>query len=194
MAYGPKKIDLGAVEVVDVRGMFPTSEPAARLRQPAAVKGIAFHHDGVIMRAGDRNYSGSTLDEDLHRLATIWERGIAMGWGGMPYHLVASPNGRCFYTLSLNKMGAHVKRRNHELLGVAAMGDFTYSEPGNLQICALARAVLAIWTSRGKLLGGRGHREWALPISPTSCPGDTWWSWQNRLEPATMVLARVLFP
>lgn len=193
MAGRPKKMDLGGVEVVDVRGMFPTGEPAPRVRRPHALRGIAFHHDGVIMLAGDRDYSGSTLDEDLCRLQAIYAHGIDNGWGGMPYHLVASPNGRCFYTLDLDYYGAHVARRNHELVGVALMGNFTYAEPGDLQLCAAARATLAVWGWRRELLGGRGHREWALPLEGTACPGHTWWSWRDRLLVLTVALARVLY-
>jgi hypothetical protein len=193
MAYGPQKLDLGGLEVVDVRAMFPSAAPATRPRDPDLLEGIAFHHDGVIMAAGDQDYSGSTLDEDLRRLQAIFNRGVEKDWGGMPYHLVASPNGRCFYTLSLDLYGAHVGGRNDTLVGVAVMGNFTYAHPGDLQLCAAARATLAIWGWRKELLGGRGHREWTLPVYPTACPGDTWWSWQSRLLVLTAALARVLY-
>ena len=194
MAYGPEKLKLGGVEVVDVRHVFKSGTPALRMRDLDLLKGIAYHHDGVLMAAGDQDYSGSTLDEDLARLWAIWQHGLGMKWGGMPYHLVVSPNGRCFYTLSLDFCGAHVARRNHELVGVALMSNFTYAEPGDLQLCAAARATLAIWGWRRELLGGRGHREWALPLEGTACPGNTWWSWRDRLLALTVALARVLYP
>jgi len=194
MVNGPRVLLVGGVEVVDVRHMFPTLGPAARLREKALLAGVAIHHDGVIMPAGDRDYSGSTLDEDLDRLAAIRQRGISQGWGGMPYHLVASPNGRCFQVLDLSCFGAHVAGRNDELLGVSLMGNFTYSHPGDLQLCAAARGLLAIWGWSGRLLPFKGHREWALPQSPTSCPGDTWWQWQSRLLVLTVAVARLLFP
>ena len=193
MAGRPKKMDLGGVEVVDVRAMFPTHAPAARLRDPLLLKGIAFHHDGVIMVAGGQSYEGSNLVLDLRRLQAIYSRGVDKSWGGMPYHLVVSPSGRCFYTLDLGCYGAHVARRNHELVGVALMGNFTYAEPGDLQLCAAARATLAVWGWHRLVLGGRGHREWALPAYPTACPGDTWWRWQPRLLVLTAALARVLY-
>lgn len=194
MANGPRAFLLGGVEVVDVRHLFSLVAPAARVRNSAVLAGVAVHHDGVIMMSGDRDYSGSTLDEDLKRLGVIWTRGVSQGWGGTPYHLVASPNGRCFYTLDLSCFGAHVAGRNDELVGVALMGNFMYAHPGDLQLCAAARGLLAIWGWSGRLLPFKGHREWALPQYPTSCPGDTWWQWQNRLLVLAVAVARLLFP
>jgi hypothetical protein len=194
MVDGPRALVLGGVEVVDVRHLFPTAGPASRLRQDWSPTGVALHHDGVIMAPGDQDYSGTTLDEDLERLGTIYRHGLGEGWGGMPYHLVASPNGRCFYTLGLGCFGAHVAARNDELLGVALMGNFMYSHPGDLQLCAAGRALVAIWGWSGRLLPFKAHREWALPQYPTSCAGDTWWQWQNRLLVLTVAVARLLFP
>ena len=194
MPERPMRLELGGVEVIDVRGMFPTGGSAGRVRDFERLRGVAVHHDGVIMAPGDRDYSGSTLNEDLERLQAIYSYGLELGWGGMPYHLVASPNGRCFYTLDLEVFGAHVARRNHELVGVAVMGNFTYVEPGDLQLCAAARGMLAIWRDRGALLPWRGHREWTLPGEGTVCPGAPWWSWQNRLLVITRALERALFP
>lgn len=194
MVNGPRSFLLGGVEVVDVRHMFKTEGPAGQPRFQDLLVGVAVHHDGVIMMPGDRDYSGSTLNEDLERLGAIHQRGISQGWGGMPYHLVASPNGRCFYTLDLNCYGAHVRKRNHQLVGMALMGNFTFSHPGDFQLCAAASALVAIWGWSGLLLPFKGHREWALPAYPTSCPGDTWWQWQNRLLVFTVAVARLLFP
>jgi len=194
MVNGPRSLLLGGVEVVDVRHMFPTGAPAARSREERLLAGVAIHHDGVIMAPGDQDYSGTTLNEDLGRLGAIYQRGVSQGWGGMPYHLVASPNGRCFYCLDLGWFGAHVAGRNDELLGVSLMGNFMYSQPGDPQLCAAGRALVGIWGWSGRLVRFKGHREWALPQYPTSCPGDTWWTWQNRLLVLTVAVARLLFP
>ena len=194
MVKEPSRLLLGGVEVVNVRHMFPTSGPAARQRDKRLLGGVAIHHDGVIMAPGDRDYSGSALDEDLERLRAIYEHGQDEDWGGMPYHFVVSPNGRCFYTLDLDCCGAHVAGRNDVLVGVSLMGNFMYAQPGDLQLCAAARALVAIWGWSGRLLPFKAHREWALPAYPTSCVGDTWWQWQNRLLVLTVAVARLLFP
>jgi len=190
----PTRLTLGPLELVDVRHLYPPFAAGERLRDFALLKGVAIHHDGVIFTAGDRDYSGDTLNEDLDRLDAIYQRAIDQGWGRFPYHFVASPNGRTFYTNDISHYGAHVASRNHELLGIALMGNFMPSHPSDAYLCAAARALLAIWAITGRLYGFRGHREWALPASPTSCPGNTWWTWQYRLLILTTALARYLFP
>jgi len=160
----------------------------------SALLGVAQHHDAAIMSPGDENYDGSTLDEDLRRLDLIYRVGIGNGWGGFPYHFVASPNGRVFYTTDLSFFGAHVARRNHQLVGVALMGLFTDAQPVRESLCAAGLAIATIWHLAGRLLDVRGHREWALPTDPTACPGDTWWSWQHALFQSARLRARLAFP
>jgi len=190
----PSRLLIGPLELVDVRHLYPPFAVGDATRAFALLKGIAIHHDGVTFTAGDRDYSGDTLNEDLARLDAIYQRAVDQRWGRFPYHFVVSPNGRTFYTNDIGYYGAHVASRNHELLGIALMGNFMTSHPGDVQLCAAARALVAIWSLTHTLYGFRGHREWALPSSPTSCPGDTWWTWQNRLLVLTVALARSAFP
>lgn len=177
----PRSFQLGGKRLVDVRHLFPVAEPAGRLRDLVQLVGVGVHHDGVIMAPGDRNYSGSTLDEDLQRLRIIYGVALDWGWGGFPYHLVASPNGRVFYTLSIDYYGAHVARRNYELLGLALMGNFMDRPPGTPQLCAAGLALAAI---QAELQGPdffNGHGQYAMRAYPTSCPGDTWFAWDDTL-------------
>jgi hypothetical protein len=175
----PREITLHGLRIVDVRHLFPvvTNRPL----DPRDVRGTAVHHDGILMPPGDRNYNGSTLDEDLQRLRAVYDHAIDQGWGRFPYHLMASPNGRTFLTLDLNSRGAHVEGRNHELHGASLMGDFTTRQPGNPQVCAAAAAVVLCERHIAGTQAVKGHREWAIPTSPTACPGATWWQWQQRL-------------
>jgi hypothetical protein len=189
-----RRINIGPLVIVDARALFPASGDVARPRDPAALLGVAIHHDAGAMPPGDTNYSGDTLDEDLARLNLLYRVGIDRGWGGLPYHFVASPNGRCFYTTDWHLFGAQVARRNHELVGVALMGDFSYSTPGDPQLCAAGRALIYLWSEAKRLLDQKGHKEWALPSSPTQCPGNTWTTWQWRLLNLTVAAARLAFP
>jgi hypothetical protein len=189
-----QRITLGPLEIVDARERFPPSGSVARPRDPAALLGVAIHHDAGAMAAGDLNYSGDTLDEDLTRLQLLYRIGLDRGWGGLPYHFVASPNGRCFYTTDWHLFGAQVAGRNHQLVGVALMGNFLSSTPGDLQLCAAGRALIYLWQQTGRLLDQKAHKEWALPSSPTQCPGDTWTTWQWRLLNLTVAAARLAFP
>ena len=187
----PTRLEIAGLTIIDVRHFFPPAGPMARARDPA---GVAVHHDGVIMLPGDRDYSGTTLNEDLARLQAIANRSASQGWGTFPYHLLASPNGRTFYTADISLFGAHVAARNHQLLGAALMGNFTFAHPGDPQLCAAGRALVAIWALTQRLYDFNAHRHWALPSYPTSCCGDTWPAWQDRLLIIASALARSALP
>ena len=201
---GPKPLHLAIgtnhFRIADVRHLFPPLEggAVARPRDPSLLKAIGVHHDAVLMPAGDLDYSGTTLNEDLARLDAIYRHAIAQGWGGFPYHFLATPNGRTFYTTDVHLFGATVARRNHELLGVALSGDLTNALPSPTHLCAAAHALLAIWAlTHGRLkpwalLAPWGHRQLALPNHPTACPGHTWANWQTPLLSTTITLARLL--
>ena len=178
----PRELVIAGKRLVDVRHLFPTDGSAGRRRDIARVIGVAVHHDGVLMAPGDRNYSGGTLDEDIQRLYAIYNRGLQAGWGGFPYHLVASPNGRLFLCLDLSCFGAHVAQRNHELLGVSLMGNFMLEAPSTTQLCAAGLAVAVCWRDPFSPGAVEAHYQWARPTWPTSCPGDTWPIWGPRLD------------
>ena len=188
----PHRINIAGVTIVDVRHLCPPEEggAVARPRDPALLTATAIHHDAGAMPPGDRNYDGSTLDEDLARIAAVYRHGLAQGWGGYPYHLVASPNGRAFYTTDISLHGAHVAKRNHLFLGVALMGNFMLHPPGDEQLCAAARCLVATWALTHRLITYWGHHELALPAYPTSCPGDTWPQWSGKLLTYAAALAR----
>ena len=188
----PPLITVAGVDLYDVRSMYPPQEggAVARQRDPALLQAIAIHHDAVIMEAVGPDYSGDSLNQDLGRLTAIYNHGLAQGWGGFPYHFIASPNGRTFYTTDISTFGAHVAARNHQLLGVALMGTFMLSQPGDLQLCAAARCIVATWGLTHRLVTYWGHRELALPAYPTSCPGDTWPQWSHKLLTYAAALAR----
>lgn len=196
MTGRPYRLQIGKSSIADVRHMFPPLEGSAvaRPRRVEDLVGDAIHHDGVIMAPGDRDYNGTTLDEDLERLQAIYNKGLSEGWGGPPYQLVASPNGRTFYLCDVGLFGAHVARRNHELLGVAFMGHLGGAWPRGPQLCAAGLALVAAWHLTGRLRPVRGHCEWALPMFPTVCPGSKWRFWQRDLLMAAVAQARIAFP
>jgi hypothetical protein len=145
------------------------------------VTAIVTHHDGVLMAAGDRDYSGSTLNEDLARIGAIHEHSEREGWGPFPYHKIVSPNGRVFLTRDTLRQAAHVWGRNHESAAVCFMGDFTTSEPGDVQVCAGAVAMVITLLELGYFLPLPGHGEFALAGHGSECPGATFSAWQRRL-------------
>ena len=185
----PLRTQLHGIEVVDVRHYWAPSGSAARLKQRRAT-GIVIHHDGVLFPEGDRNHNGTTLDEDLQRIDAIHNHSVAQGWGSFPYHMVATPNNRLFYTLDLRYFGAHVARHNHELQGLALMGDFTRAEPNDALLCAAGAGVVAIMRDIQRLVAVWGHTDWADRDWQTECPGQTWPSYQHRLWAMVGIHAR----
>lgn len=165
---------IGRIDVADIRHFWTPEGPAGRPAPLDNMIGIAIHHDAVLMPAGDLDYSGSTLDEDLERIDIIHRHSQSREWGHFPYHLVATPHGRLFYTSDLDVMGAHVARRNHELKGLCILGDFTDDTPTPAALCAAGAGVTAILQARGNILPPRPHLEWALQGYATLCPGDNW--------------------
>jgi hypothetical protein len=196
MADAPKRMPIGRSEIVDVRHLYPPSPdgPIGRSRDSSQLLGIAVHHDAAIMAPGDEDFDGTTLDEDLRRLDLIYRVSNDRGWGGFPYHMVASPNGRTFYTTDVSFFGAQVADRNNELVGVALMGLFTDKAPERAQLCAAGLAIVSFWHFFNRLVDVKGHREWARAWSPTECPGDTWWNWQHALFGSVRLQARIAFP
>lgn len=192
------RTEIGGLTVVDVRCAFPDLPapcpfvpegdpqnplrlwPVSRIRNLNLLLSVVIHNDGVFFAPGDHDYDGSTLDEDLLRLRAIWQRGLDMGWGGMPYHLVASPNlGALYLCRDHRTFGAHVAGDNHRRQAVAIMGNFNGAMPSTHALCGGARGVAILRTLDSRPgLPAVGHRD----LAATSCPGDTWesWSWTLR--------------
>lgn len=171
---------IGKTRICDARALFPNvpAGSTGRKRMLSQLVGVAVHHDGVLFEPGDHDYNGSTLDEDLGRLQAIYAVCLDRGWGGFCYHFVASPNGRLFYTQDVRNFGAHVARRNHELLGVAIMGDYSFHGPPVAAKCAAGLGLLAAWHESYRFLPVMGHSAGAPGDWPTRCPGVLW-AWEG---------------
>lgn len=191
-----KRVTIGGLEVVDVRCAFPDLPapcpfvppgdpynpgrlwPVSRMRHDNSIEGELIHNDGVFFAPGDRDYDGSTLDEDAERLQAIYRQGLKMGWGGMPYHAVASPNQGALYVCRDHRtFGAHVGGNNHRYVGVAIMGNFDFAMPSTVALCGAGKGV-ALMRFQYRLPGLplAGHRD--VPGQSTTCPGNTWPSWR----------------
>jgi hypothetical protein len=168
------------IEVADVRARFPDKpgQSLSNRHPPQAVIGISVHHDGELMLAGDANYNGSTADEDLRRLVSIYEWNYDR-LGGFPYTLVASPNGRLFLCRDLETWGAHTAGLNDRLLGMGMMGDYSNSEPPAAQLCAGSLGLILLWRWRGQLVKALGHCDW--PDQWTVCPGSMRSVWIDKM-------------
>ncbi len=180
----------GLVDVVDLRGAWP-DEPLSPSAPASAIDGIGIHHDGVPAHI-------QSLAGDLDRIEAIHNWSVKQGWGRFPYHRVISRAGRIFYTVDIDRRGAHVSHRNYALKAIALMGDLTQQTPSTAQLCGIAAAIVMTYEDIGALAGIGPHKELVAPAHgdpwhshATACPGD-WEKWSPSLWPLVQFHARRL--
>lgn len=148
--------------MIDARGIVTNPAGFGRVRD---VIGYVVHHSVTTMHT-----NASEADERLH-IKTINDYHFRLGYGGFSYHAAAFPSGRVYQCGDLDSQRAHVKGRNHELIGVVAVGTFTDRLPAQPQLDAIQEALRAFTGTFGAL-PVRGHNQWALPGEGTACPGQ----------------------
>src|SRR5574341_1944407 len=147
------------------------TNPGGRYKVPwSDVVGIAVHHSV----SGGQFFTGVVMfpADELNHIRTIDSYHVSLGYGGFGYHLAAFPSGRLYLCGDLDGARAHVASRNAELRGIVLIGDFTARDPGAWQVSAGAEGVAQVRAAASAPLPVAGHRTWALPEYPTSCPGD----------------------
>ena len=187
-----KTIQLGGHEFVSHLGDLSDgfySRPAS------AVLGAAIHHDAAFFDGADKNFNGTSLDEEVARVKAIHRMHTQTnGWAGIGYHILVAPSGRLHLVGDLLSVRAHVAHRNTELVGICGMGDFTARPPMLGTQLGYANALKACETAIGPLLPYRGHRDWVRPEHlaqwATACPGDMYKSWLGNLAAINEAQAR----
>jgi hypothetical protein len=162
------------VEPIDVRHLMSDLGVGRFKLDPGAVIGIAGHHS--VSATFYQVLPDETQADEVEHLEAIDRMHQALGWGAIGYHLAAFASRRLYLCGSLNGARAHVASRNHELIGIVLIGDFSTIPPTPAHIETAAAGVEYI----RRLYPGRHlapHRLWALPEYPTGCPGDTWAAW-----------------
>jgi len=125
--------------------------------------GIAIHHTVTRMRP-----DASEAQERTH-IKIIDQYHLDQGFGGFGYHAIVFPSGRSYECGNIDLARAHVAQRNHQLIGVALVGDFSNSLPEILQLEELGNVLNAIDPS--ETLPIHGHKHWAVAGWGTECPG-----------------------
>lgn len=147
-------------------------------RTVAQITGIALHHDAAFFDGADKNFNGTTEDEEYARIYAVHRMHTQTnGWGGIAYHLYVFPSGRMWHVGDLLTIRAHVHSRNLPLVGIVAAGNFTSVPPPLGTLLAYSNAIDAVNRQLKKPLPYKGHRDWAIPSQPTACPGDTYQQW-----------------
>lgn len=131
----------------------------------SAIKGIAIHHSVTSEPAP------SSVEWELAHLRAIDAFHVAKDYGGIGYHVCAFPSGRVYQVGDFDGARAHVASRNHELVGICAIGDFSSSLPGVTQMGAIVAGIRAVLDFYRLPLPILGHNQWALPGQGTVCAG-----------------------
>lgn len=203
------KLTVNGVDIWDARIWFPTRVGASGVtfwgRTAEQVTGLALHHDAVAFQDIDRNFSGTTIDEERARMQASynWHTKFRDGnpdmkrigvdgwnWPGMGYHLYAFPSGRIYLVGDLATVRAHVAHRNTPLAGLVLAGDFTNAPPVDGLLLAAGSALLYIWGWTGRIIEPRGHRQWAVAGWGTACPGNTYQAWVPSILEIAAAIAR----
>lgn len=169
--------------MIDARGA--VTNPFGR-KPMGTVIGFAIHHS--VTTSGP----AATEGQELAHIKRIDEAHVLQEFGGFGYHLAGFASGRSFLCGDLSGQRAHVKGRNHELIGIVAIGDFTSGLPAPPQINALIDCLQVARQTYGNL-EVRGHNDWALPGEGTICAGAlNGYGWGAPMPPPGASVERVL--
>jgi len=133
------------------------------LRPLSAIKHIVIHHTGV-----DVDSTPAEIDA-YHR---------SLGWPSIGYHMVVTKEA-AYYVGDVGTKRANVYARNHEVFGIVLTGDFSRYYPLPSQLLWTKKAIAFARDLIPHMVDVVGHREIALPSSPTACPGATWPAWRE---------------
>lgn len=150
--------------MIDARQHVTLPEGRFRLDR-AKVLGIAIHHSVTAEPAP------SSVERELAHIRAIDRFHVEKNYGGHGYHIDCFPSGRWYLCGELDGARAHVASRNHELIGICAIGTFTEGFPGAEQMAASAEAIRYVRGFYGRPLPVAGHNDWALPGQGTVCAG-----------------------
>lgn len=115
--------------------------------------------------------TATTVEEEKAHIKMIDALHVSLDYGGFGYHTITFASGRSYLTGNWRRARAHVKYRNHELVGSAAAGDFSNQTAQVSIIAGLAECVAVARQEFGRELPINGHGQWADRRAPSSCPG-----------------------
>ena len=149
--------------------------------------GFAIHHDAAVMADEDKNFNGTTLDEELDRINVIHRyHTVTNGWPGIGYHRLVAPSGRIFITGGSASQRAHVAQLNHKWIGWCLMGDWSAGRPGEKQTNALKAGLQWETNLRGSVRCPSMLMAPHKRLTPgTECPGG--WAAKDAWEGLTLL-------
>ncbi len=171
---------------IDIRHR--VTAPGGRFEvEASALQGIALHHSA----SGDYLTAAASESREIEHIQAIDRHHVEQEFGGIGYHMAVFASGRTYLLGDLGGARAHVAGRNHELLGIVAIGTFTERQVENRQLAALRKALEYLRRYAGRDLPVQGHARWALPGQGTLCPGRLdEIDWDAPSMPATTAMVR----
>lgn len=138
-----------------------------RLRSWDTIRYIVFHHS--VTKPTNNSKADVDYIAELHR---------RRGWGGIGYHFVITSDGMVWYVGDISVQRANVADKNHLVIGICMVGDFTASNPTDEQILSahdLAKYLIndvpvLVNVKREGWKAVVGHKE----LQATQCPGTYW--------------------
>lgn len=171
----PREIRIGNdCFVKDLRGELPGREdyatrPLSDLGEAGPLKWLVVHHT-----AG--------ADRDVSALAVADYHVNTLGWPGIGYHFLVHGDTLIEYVGDILTIRYNVASQNPNVIGVCLAGDFTHHPPGVGHLMAARQLLANLQYALGWMVPIAAHRDIALPISPTACPGDTYRTWMPKLR------------
>ena len=121
------------------------------------------------------HHSGVDVDSSPEAVARYHIE--TLGWPGVGYTWLISWDGTIYMTNWPETMCYNVSQRNHEVMGILLVGDYSdrWPRPAQLSSARILTKALGIALPDTEL---KGHYEVALPTSPTACPGRRFPEWR----------------
>lgn len=113
---------------------------------------IALHHSA----------SGLNLTPDM-----IHSGHLKLGWAGIGYHFVITPDGKVYMGRPITAVGANVAGHNSHVIGICFIGNFDINKnvPTQAQIKSGQELIIDLFKIKKFMI--KGHRD----LMATACPG-----------------------
>lgn len=168
----------GDLRVADLRDLGELWGPMGE------IIGVAIHHS-----VSDNEVDASNDPQAILAIRNYHTE--SKGWPGIGYNFVVGDDGHPYYVGDVSKARAHVWGRNDELVGICLLGTYTRQVPPQEQVEGCARIIAAVRRHlQAPNLPWDGHKNWAKPESPTSCPGDQWRDYKVDIQAALQRVER----
>lgn len=149
------------------------------VRQIDDIIGIAAHHTVSFYMVDN-----PTVEDEINHVLFIdkFHSTPPRNWGGAGYTALVFMSGRGYICGPITQVRAGVAHMNYKVLSFAFVDRLMGRLP-TPEAMETAKALISKWRwELSRNVPVKGHRDWALPSDPTTCPGDTWQEWVPELD------------